>query len=87
MSCNKTKQQKSRIYDTAFVSEGRNISLETLDLDGATSQFINETLETADRLFDGDGNAIDMANRPMMKIKIPFDRPIKPGSMLRMKSE
>lgn len=41
----------------------------------------------ADRLFDGDGNAIDMANRPMMKINIPFDRPIKPGSMLRMKSE
>ena len=45
--------EKSRIYDTAFVSEGRNISLETLDLDGATPEFINETLETADRLFDG----------------------------------
>lgn len=42
---------------------------------------------TADRLFDGDGNPIDMANRPMMKIKIPFNRPVKPGSMLRMKSE
>lgn len=44
---------KSRIYDTAFVSEGRNISLETIDLDSATEEFIDETLETADALFDG----------------------------------
>ena len=45
--------EKSRIYDTAFVSEGRNISLETVDLDTDTEEFINETLETADALFDG----------------------------------
>lgn len=42
---------------------------------------------TADSLFDGDGNPIETANRPMMKIRIPFERPIKTGSMLRMKSE
>lgn len=38
-----------------------------------------------DELFDGDGNPIDSAPRPMMKIKIPFSRPVKAGSMLRMK--
>jgi putative protease len=40
-----------------------------------------------DILLDGKGEAIDMANRPMMRIKIPFDREIKVGSMLRMKVE
>lgn len=40
---------------------------------------------TTDELFDGDGNLIDSAPRPMMKIKIPFSRPVKAGSMLRMK--
>ena len=38
-----------------------------------------------DILLDGKGEAIEMANRPMMRIKIPFDREIKVGSMLRMK--
>ncbi len=42
---------------------------------------------TADELYDGDGNAIESAPHPMMKIKIPYERPIKVGSMLRMKSE
>ena len=40
-----------------------------------------------DILLDGKGAAIEMANRPMMRIKIPFDREIKVGSMLRMKVE
>lgn len=40
-----------------------------------------------DILLDGKGEAIEMANRPMMRIKIPFDREIKVGSMLRMKVE
>ena len=39
------------------------------------------------RLYDIDGLAIDSAPHPMMKIKIPFDRPIKSGAMLRMKTE
>ena len=42
---------------------------------------------TATELFDGDGNPIESAPHPMMKIKIPFSRPVKTGSMLRMKSE
>ena len=38
-----------------------------------------------DNLFDGNGMSIDTANRPMMTVKIPFEREIKTGSMLRMK--
>lgn len=41
----------------------------------------------ANELYDGDGNPIDSAPHPMMTVKIPYDRPIKIGSMLRMKSE
>ena len=41
----------------------------------------------ADILLDGDGNPIGSAPHPMMKIKIPFERPVKTGSMLRMKAE
>ena len=40
----------------------------------------------ADELYDIDGNAIDSAPHPMMKIKIPFNRPVKAGAMLRMKA-
>ncbi len=42
---------------------------------------------SANELYDGEGNAIESAPHPMMKIKIPFKRPIKVGSMLRMKAE
>lgn len=42
---------------------------------------------TADQLFDGDGNPIDSAPRPMMTVKIPFSRPVKAGSMLRMSNK
>lgn len=41
----------------------------------------------AHELFDKDGNEIDCAKSPMMVIRIPFNREIKAGSMLRMKSE
>ena len=41
----------------------------------------------ADVLLDGDGSPIESAPHPMMKIKIPFERPVKTGSMLRMKAE
>lgn len=40
-----------------------------------------------DELFDGDGTPIETAPHPMMKVKIPFSRPITPGAMLRMKTE
>lgn len=42
---------------------------------------------TADEMYDKDGNAIDSAPHPMMTVKIPFERPLKVGSLLRMKAE
>lgn len=42
---------------------------------------------TADSLFDKNDNPLEAASHPMMTIKIPFPRPIKPGSLLRMKTE
>ncbi len=44
-------------------------------------------LITADPLLDGEGNEILSAPHPMMKIKIPCDRPVPAGSLLRMKNE
>lgn len=38
-------------------------------------------------LYDKNGNEIDCAPSPMMIVKIPFSRKIKPGSMLRMRAE
>ena len=45
------------------------------------------TIIFANELFDGSGNPIESAPHPMMKIKIPYERPIKKGSLLRMKSD
>ena len=42
---------------------------------------------TVDALFDKNGEEIDCAPSPMMTVKIPFEREIKAGSMLRMKAE
>lgn len=41
----------------------------------------------ANELLDGKGEPIDSAPHPMMTIKIPFERPVKAGSLLRMKAE
>ncbi len=41
----------------------------------------------ANELYDCEDNAIDNAPHPMMTVKIPFDRPIPAGSLLRMKNE
>ncbi len=41
----------------------------------------------ADKMFDKDNNEIESAPHPTMTVKIPFERPIKTGSLLRMKSE
>ena len=41
----------------------------------------------ADELYDRNGEPIDEAFRPMMKIKIPYKDKVKPGSLLRIKSE
>ena len=40
----------------------------------------------ANDLYNEKGEAIDSAPHPMMKIKIPFDREIKAGSLLRMQN-
>lgn len=40
----------------------------------------------ANELFDDKGNPIDSAPHPMMTIKIPFNRPLKNGALLRMKA-
>ena len=41
----------------------------------------------ANELFDEKNNPIDSAPHPMSIIKIPFERPIKEGALLRMKTE
>ena len=41
----------------------------------------------ADNLMDEKGEYIESAPRPMMKIRIPFERKIKTGALLRMKAE
>ena len=42
---------------------------------------------TVSELYDGEGNAIDNAPHPMMIVKIPYEREIPAGSLLRMKNE
>lgn len=41
----------------------------------------------ASELFDQNGQAIEAAPHPMMTIKIPFERPVKAGALLRMKTD
>lgn len=40
----------------------------------------------ANELYNGKGEAIESAPHPMMTIKIPFPRPVKTGSLLRMQN-
>ena len=40
---------------------------------------------TADEIFDGNDNEIESAPHPMMTVKIPCDRPVLKGSLLRTK--
>ncbi len=42
---------------------------------------------TVKELYDGDDNLIDNAPHPMMTVKIPFDKKVPVGSLLRMKNE
>ena len=41
----------------------------------------------ANELFDEKLSPIDSAPHPMMTIKIPFERPVRKGALLRMKAE
>lgn len=72
-------------YEDGFVTAIlKNKFLKGTELDCLEAEHIPFKIST-DSLFDENGLPIDMANRPMMTIKIPFERPIKTGSMLRMK--
>ncbi|MEE0808421.1 MAG: U32 family peptidase [Acutalibacteraceae bacterium] len=62
----------------------KNKFLKGTALDCLEAGSVPFTVET-DNLFDENGMSIDTANRPMMTVKIPFEREIKTGSMLRMK--
>ena len=62
----------------------KNKFLKGTALDCLEAGSVPFTVET-DNLFDENGMPIDTANRPMMTVKIPFEREIKTGSMLRMK--
>ena len=42
---------------------------------------------TVTQMFNEKGEGIETAPHPMMKVLIPFERPLKKGSLLRMKSE
>ena len=41
----------------------------------------------AERLYDENGNVIETAPHPMMTVKIPCERKVPVGSLLRMKNE
>ena len=45
------------------------------------------TIFTVSKMFDGEGTAIEVAPHPMSLIKIPFERPLKNGALLRMKNK
>ncbi len=72
--------------DGCIIATLKNKFYKGQELDCLEPQSEPFTVTAAD-LFDADGNSIESAPHPMMTIKIPFSRPVKPGSMLRMKSE
>lgn len=83
-----------REYAVAAVADGykdgfitatlKNKFLRGQKLDCLEAGSVPFTVST-DSLFDESGAPIDSAPHPMMKIKIPFEREVKSGSMLRMK--
>lgn len=42
---------------------------------------------SVDKMYDGNDNSIDVAPHPTMTVKIPFEREIKVGALLRMKND
>lgn len=64
----------------------KNKFLKGTELDCLEAEHIPFKVST-DILYNGENEEIDTANHPMMTIKIPFERPIKEGSMLRMRVE
>lgn len=72
--------------DGMILLELKNKFLKGQELDCLEPRSMPFTL-VADEMYDGDGNPIDSAPHPMMTVKIPFERPLKVGALLRMKTE
>lgn len=72
--------------DGMILLELKNKFLKGQELDCLEPKSMPFTIK-ADVMFDEKGNEIDSAPHPTMIVKLPFDRPVKVGSLLRMKSE
>ena len=53
--------------------------LDVLEPGGKPFSFIPEML------LDSDRNVLESANHPMMRVYIPYERPLQPGTLLRFK--
>lgn len=72
--------------DGMIVLELKNKFLKGQELDCLEPKSTPFTVK-ADLMFDEKGNEIDSAPHPTMIVKLPFERPVKKGSLLRMKAE
>ena len=72
-------------YEDGYITATlKNKFLRGCELDCLEAGHIPFKIQT-DILLNGENEEIDTANHPMMTIKIPFERPVRVGSMLRMK--
>ena len=75
-----------RDYKDGFIfAEMKNKFLLGTELDCLEPKKLPFTF-SVNEMYDIEGNAIDMANRPTEIIKIPYNRPVEVGSLLRMKA-
>ena len=75
-----------RDYKDGFIfAEMKNKFLLGTELDCLKPKKLPFTF-TVNEMYDIEGNAIEMANRPTEIIKIPYNRPVEVGSLLRMKA-
>ncbi len=72
--------------DGMIVLELKNKFLKGQELDCLEPKAMPFSLR-ADVMYDGNGQEIESAPHPTMTVKIPFERPVKAGSLLRMKAE
>lgn len=70
--------------DGCIIATLKNKFLSGTKLDCLEAGSVPFVIDTT-RLYDINGNLIESAYQPMMQFKIPFDREVKKGSMLRMK--
>lgn len=71
--------------DGMIVLELKNKFLKGQELDCLEPKAMPFSLR-ADVMYDGNGQEIESAPHPTMTVKIPFERPVKAGSLLRMKA-